>query len=130
MSCSPRRRSWARWRWRRCSPGSRPAGMRSGLSRSASKSREVLGDKQVGGLATLCGDDRNRLAELLSRDLSGLDLVALMIDGVHFAQSCCVVALGIGINGVKHPLALVEGSTENATWSPICWWACAGVAWT
>jgi putative transposase len=55
------------------------------------------------------------LAELLSRDLSGLDLVALMIDGVHFAESCCVVALGIGIDGVKHPLALVEGSTENAT---------------
>jgi transposase-like protein len=26
-----------------------------------------------------------------------------------------VVALGIGIDGVKHPLALVEGSTENAT---------------
>ena len=24
-------------------------------------------------------------------------------------------ALGIGIDGVKHPLALVEGSTENAT---------------
>ena len=38
-----------------------------------------------------------------------------MIDGVHFAESCCVVALGIGIDGVKHPLALVEGSTENAT---------------
>ena len=55
------------------------------------------------------------LAELLSQDLSGLDLVAVMIDGVHFAESCCVVALGIGIDGVKHPLALVEGSTENAT---------------
>ncbi len=55
------------------------------------------------------------LAELLSQDLSGLDLVALMIDGVHFAESCCVVALGIGIDGVKHPMALVEGSTENAT---------------
>jgi putative transposase len=55
------------------------------------------------------------LAGLLSQDLSGLDLVALMIDGVHFAQSCCVVALGIGIDGIKHPLALVEGSTENAT---------------
>jgi len=55
------------------------------------------------------------LADLLSQDLSGLDLVALMIDGVHFAESCCVVALGIGIDGVKHPLALVEGSTENAT---------------
>jgi transposase-like protein len=55
------------------------------------------------------------LAELLAADLSGLDLVAVMIDGVHFAESCCVVALGIGIDGVKHPLALVEGSTENAT---------------
>ena len=55
------------------------------------------------------------LAELLSADLSGLDLVALMIDGVHFAESCCVVALGIDIAGTKHPLALVEGSTENAT---------------
>ena len=55
------------------------------------------------------------LAELLAADLSGLDLVALMIDGVHFAESCCVVALGIDIEGTKHPLALVEGSTENAT---------------
>jgi transposase-like protein len=55
------------------------------------------------------------LAELLAADLSGLDLVALMIDGVHFAETCCVVALGIDIEGTKHPLALVEGSTENAT---------------
>jgi len=55
------------------------------------------------------------LAELLAADLSGLDLVAIMIDGVHFADHLCVVALGIGIDGVKHPLALVEGSTENTT---------------
>lgn len=55
------------------------------------------------------------LAELLAADLSGLDIVALMVDGVHFAESCCVVALGIDIDGRKHPLALVEGSTENAT---------------
>jgi putative transposase len=55
------------------------------------------------------------LAELLAKDLSGLDLVALMIDGVHFGEHCCVVALGIDIDGVKHPLSLVEGSTENAT---------------
>ncbi len=55
------------------------------------------------------------LAELLSADLRALDLVAMMIDGVHFAESCCVVALGIDISGIKHPLALVEGSTENAT---------------
>jgi hypothetical protein len=55
------------------------------------------------------------LADLLEADLSGLDLVALMVDGVHFAESCCVVALGIDLDGVKHPIALAEGSTENAT---------------
>ena len=55
------------------------------------------------------------LADLLAADLTGRDLVALMIDGVHFGESCCVVALGIDLDGVKHPLALVEGATENAT---------------
>jgi putative transposase len=34
---------------------------------------------------------------------------------VHFGEHTCVVALGIGIDGTKHPLSLVEGSTENAT---------------
>jgi len=55
------------------------------------------------------------LAALLGADLAGLDLVALMVDGVHFGEHCAVVALGIDIDGVKHPLSLVEGSTENAT---------------
>lgn len=55
------------------------------------------------------------VAELMDADLTGLDLVAVMIDGVHFAGHCCVVALGIGIDGVKHPLALEEGDTENTT---------------
>jgi len=55
------------------------------------------------------------LSDLLAADLSGLDLVALMIDGVHFADHVCVVALGIGIDGTKHPLGVVEGDTENTT---------------
>jgi putative transposase len=55
------------------------------------------------------------LAELMTADLSTLDLVVLMVDGVHFAEHTCVVALGIGVDGTKHPLALVEGSTENVT---------------
>ncbi len=55
------------------------------------------------------------LAELLAAPLGNLDLVALMIDGVHFGEHLCVVALGIGIDGTKHPLGLVEGSTENTT---------------
>ena len=55
------------------------------------------------------------LADLLAKDLSGLDLVALMIDGVHFADHLCVVALGIDLDGTKYPLAVIEGSTENTT---------------
>lgn len=55
------------------------------------------------------------LAELMATDLSGLDVVALMVDGVHFAGHLCVVALGIGVDGIKHPLGVVEGDTENAT---------------
>ena len=39
------------------------------------------------------------LAELLAAPLGKLDLVALMIDGVHFGEHLCVVALGIGIDG-------------------------------
>ena len=55
------------------------------------------------------------LAELLACRLGELDLVALMIDGVHFGEHVCVVALGIGIDGTKFPLALIEGDTENTT---------------
>jgi putative transposase len=55
------------------------------------------------------------LAELMSRRLDDLDLVAFMVDGVHFGEHTCVVALGIGIDGTKYPLAVEEGSTENAT---------------
>jgi transposase-like protein len=55
------------------------------------------------------------LADLLAKPLAELDLVALMLDGVHFGEHVCVVALGIGIDGTKHPLALVHGDTENTT---------------
>jgi putative transposase len=41
------------------------------------------------------------LAELLAADLSGLDLVALLIDGVKVAEHCCVVALGITGDGTR-----------------------------
>ena len=54
------------------------------------------------------------LAELLAQDLSGLELVALMVDGIRVADHCCVVALGITLDGTKVPLALAEGATENA----------------
>ena len=55
------------------------------------------------------------LEELMTADLSSLDLVCLMVDGVNFAGHCCIVAVGIDIDGVKHPLGIAEGDTENAT---------------
>jgi len=70
------------------------------------------------------------LATMLAADLSGLDLVALMIDGVHFADHLCVVALGIGIDGTKHPLGVVEGDTENTTVVKTCSPTCGTVAST
>jgi putative transposase len=58
---------------------------------------------------------KTALDELLSADLSALDIAVLMIDGVHFAEHLCVVALAIDYDGRKHPIGLVKGSTENAT---------------
>ena len=56
---------------------------------------------------------RAALSELMARDLSELAVVALMIDGVKFADHCCVVALGICADGTKVPLGLFLGDTEN-----------------
>lgn len=55
------------------------------------------------------------LAELLARDLSALDVAALMIDGIVFADCCCVVALAITADGTKVPVGLWDGDTENTT---------------
>ena len=55
------------------------------------------------------------LEELMTQNLSSLDLVCVMVDGVNFAGHCCIVAVGIDIEGVKHPLGIAEGDTENAT---------------
>ncbi len=55
------------------------------------------------------------LEELMGRDLSELAVVAMMIDGVHFADQCCVVALAICADGTKVPVGLWLGDTENKT---------------
>jgi putative transposase len=92
---------------RRYRVGLEPVG--AGVEQAATAtSRSAVSRKFVAATETA-------LAELMAADLSGLDLVALMIDGVHFGEHCCIVALGIGLDGTKHPLALGEGSTENAT---------------
>jgi len=58
---------------------------------------------------------RAALDELLARDLSGLELAIVMLDGIELAGMTHVVALGITTDGTKVPLSLREGSTENAT---------------
>ena len=77
-------------------------------ARSRGTSRSAVSRRFVAGTETA-------LSELMMADLSALDLVALMVDGVNFAGHCCVVAVGIAIDGVKHPLGVVEGDTENST---------------
>jgi hypothetical protein len=47
--------------------------------------------------------------------LDGLDLVGLLLDGVHVGEHCLIVALGLGADGSKHALGLWEGATEDAT---------------
>ena len=54
------------------------------------------------------------LAALMSRRLDDVRLAVLMLDGIELKGRCCVVALGITTEGIKIPLGLWEGSTENA----------------
>ena len=54
-----------------------------------------------------------KLRELQERDLSGEDVVALVLDGKTFAEATMVVALGITMTGDKRFLGVVETDTEN-----------------
>jgi hypothetical protein len=55
-----------------------------------------------------------QLAAWQTTSLEGLDLVGLLIDGLHIGEHCLIVALGIAADGQKHALGLWDGSTENA----------------
>ena len=58
---------------------------------------------------------RRSLQELMSRRLDDVRLAVMMIDGLDLKERTNVVALGITTEGVKIPLGLWEGSTENAS---------------
>ena len=58
---------------------------------------------------------RTALSELMGRRLDDVRLAVMMLDGMEIADRTHVVALGITTDGVKIPLGLYEGSTENAT---------------
>jgi putative transposase len=57
---------------------------------------------------------RENLEALMQRRLDDVRLAVLMVDGIDLKGRTNVVALGITTDGVKIPLGLWEGSTENA----------------
>ena len=82
--------------------GDVPAPPGSGVSKSAASRRFVA-------LSAA------RLADFMAADLSALDLLVVQIDGLHLGDDLVLVAaIGVDGEGNKHPLALVEGATENA----------------
>ncbi len=54
-----------------------------------------------------------KLREFQERDLSGEDVVAVVLDGKTFAAATMVIALGITLSGEKRFLGFVETDTEN-----------------
>ena len=81
--------------------GDVPAAKGSGLSKSAASRHFVALSSE-------------KLDAFMSSDLSKLDLLVIQIDGLHVSDDLMLVAaIGIDSQGVKHPLALVEGATEN-----------------
>jgi len=61
------------------------------------------------------GRTGEHLRALMDRSLADVRLAALMLDGIELKGRCCVVCLGVTTDGVKVPLGLWDGSTENAT---------------
>ena len=81
--------------------GDVPSGSGSGVSKSAASRRFVALSSE-------------KLAAFMTADLSKLDLLVVQIDGLHVSDDLVLVAaIGIEGDGDKHPLAVVEGATEN-----------------
>jgi len=99
--------------------------MLAGVStRRFSRTREPVGEKVTGSERSasksavsreFIGRTREHLDALMNRDLADVRLAALMVDGIELKGRCCVVALGVSTDGVKLPLGLWDGSTENKT---------------
>jgi putative transposase len=74
----------------------------AGLSKSAASRRFVALSAE-------------RMKEWMTKDLSGLDILVVQIDGIHISENLVLVAaVGIDGGGEKHPLALMEGATETS----------------
>ena len=92
----------------------RPASLRGVWNRSAPTSPRGA-RARVRSVDAVSRRTQAQLDAWRATPLDALDLVGLLIDGVHVGGHCIVVALGIDTMGAKHPLGLWEGATENAT---------------
>ena len=99
--------------------------MLAGVStRRFSRTREAVGQDVVDAERStsksavsreFIGRTSEHLRALMSRPLGDVRLAALMLDGVELKGRCCVVCLGVTTDGIKVPLGLWDGSTENKT---------------
>jgi len=80
--------------------------------------REVEEASRSTGKSTVSGvfieRTRTALGELMGRRLDDVRVAVMMLDGLEIVGRTHIVALGISTEGVKVPLGLWEGSTENA----------------
>ena len=93
--------------------------------------RNILCDKQVGGLAQVCGDDRNRagraaVAGSVRAGSGGADDRRGALRRVVLRRRL----------GHRHRRATStrwrwwRAPRRTPRWSPTCWWICASAAWT
>ena len=100
----------------RCSPASRPAAYRAHPGAGRRRGRSGRARPRARSVSREFVDAHaDNLLALMSRRLDDVRLAVLMLDGIDLKGRCCVVALGITTDGVKLPLGLWDGSTENAT---------------
>ena len=74
---------------------------------------ETFGIKKTSTCRRFIRASGKKLKEFMERDLSEHDIVAIFMDGKHFAGNEIVIALGVTVRGEKVVLGMVETSTEN-----------------
>lgn len=79
---------------------------------------ETFGIKKSSVSRKFIRSTAKRLKTLLERDLRGVDIVAIFMDGKRFAEYGIIVALGITLEGQKIVLGFIESASENGE---VCW---------
>ena len=74
---------------------------------------ETFGIKKTSTCRRFIRASGKKLKEFMERDLSEHDIVAIFMDGKHFADNEIVIALGVNTIGEKVLLGMVETNTEN-----------------